>query len=432
MILEFIFPLIIYSLCLWFISKASFFNSSDLTKYELWFFFSIKVFSGIALFTIYTYYYTDRSTADIYKYFDDAGVLFQLSKNDFRSFLKLFFDFGDSSLLIGEARAEMLYWDKAYNYGSLNDNRTIIRANTLIYFISQGNFQIHNVFFNLLSFTGCIGLYRFFRAKFQLPKWIVLLSIFILPSFLFWSSGVLKEGILIFGLGMFLYHIFNNESKAKWIFASLALLLLIWIKFYVLMAILPALIFIGINKYSKLKPLWNWSIGLVSLFLIMILLPKVGGVDFISHLIQKQRDFFELVRNLQPNSLYYLPEVSSLTDVVFNSPRAFFTTIFRPFIWEVNGALDALASIENISFIVLAVIAIVFRKKDLAIKKWPLFNWTFVISLSLIIGLVIPVFGALVRYKTPLLPFLIIALFATIDLEKMYKTIPFLRKLKNL
>ncbi|NND76887.1 MAG: hypothetical protein HKN39_01730 [Flavobacteriales bacterium] len=392
----------------------------------------MKVLSGIALFTIYTYYYTDRGSADIYKYFDDASVLFQLAKDDFSSFLMLFLDMSDPNEIVAQAKENMLYWDKTYNYGSLNDNRTIIRVNTLFHFVSFGNFQVHNILFNVLSFTGCIGLYHFFRAKFKLPKWILLLSLFLVPSFLFWSSGVLKESILIFALGLTLFHFFVNTKSMKWLWLVLTFTLLLWIKTYVLLTLLPGLLFIGLNKVSPLDPLWNW-IACASILIISVYLsPLIGGPDPVAHLIQKQKDFFDLVASLQPNSTYYLPEINSFSDVFWNLPRAVFSVLFRPFAWEFNGALDALAAMENLALLVLVILAVVYRKKDLSIKKWNTFHWSFILCLAGVIGLVTPVFGALVRYKVPLLPFLIIAMFAVMDLDKLYRTFPFINKLKNL
>ena len=38
--------------------------------------FVLKILAGTALWAVYTYIYTDRLTADIFKYFDDSAVLY--------------------------------------------------------------------------------------------------------------------------------------------------------------------------------------------------------------------------------------------------------------------------------------------------------------------------------------------------------------------
>ena len=111
----------------------------------------------------------------------------------------------------------MNFWSRSYNFGLINDNQTIIRFNALIQFFSFGNYQIHNILFNLLSFTGLLAIWKFFKTKFEVKKWMLLLSLFLFPTVLLWTSGVLKESILIFALGFFLYFFF---VKAKPIFAS--------------------------------------------------------------------------------------------------------------------------------------------------------------------------------------------------------------------
>ena len=326
----------------------------------------------------------------------------------------------------------MLYWDKQYNYGILNDNRTIIRAHSLIHFISFGNFQIHNILFNLMSFAGSIALYKFFKGNFQIPKWILLAALFFVPSFLFWGSGVLKEAILIYGLGMLLYNLFLNEKQTKWIWVVFFVVLMIWIKTYVLIALIPGLVFVLLTDRLFKKLLINYSVVLLAMASLGMILNITGLFDLQEHLIQKQQDFFRLVEATTPNSMYFLPEINSFSDILLHAPHALFTCLFRPFIWEVNGALDALAALENVTFFALIVFVFIFRKINLKRNKWAIFNWSFVLILAVIIGLVTPVFGALVRYKIPLLPFFIVALFCMIDMEKMYKVFPFLKNLKNL
>lgn len=432
MILSVLWTILVYAICLWFISKSPFYQKSELTTYELWFLFSLKVLAGISLFTIYTYYYTDRSSADIYKYFDDAQILFQLAKDDFGLYLKILLNIPDSSELLYHVREQMNYWDKPYNHGVLNDNRIMIRTHSLMNFISGGNFQVHNVLFNLISFTGLIGLYTFFRGIFSLKKWIFICALFLVPSMLFWGSGALKESILFFAMGMFLYHLFVNKSRGKLIWAFLALVLMFWMKSYVLMALISGLIFILSNRLLPYKPIPNFMIVNFILLICFLGLELSGVSEFSKDLIQKQKDFFLLVEQVSPNSLYELPVINSIMDIAINSPRAVFTSLFRPFPWEVNGALDGISAIENLSFIILIFVAVFYRKRNLKISEWSLFNWSFVICLAIIIGLVTPVFGALVRYKIPFLPFFLVAIFSIIDLERLYKSIPVLKKLKNL
>ncbi|HOS85325.1 MAG TPA: hypothetical protein PK199_10450, partial [Bacteroidales bacterium] len=73
------------------IRKHRFFKDSGLSFQILIGIFSLKLLSAIALHLLYSIYYTERSEADIFKYFDDALVLFESFKDSPTIFFKLFF-----------------------------------------------------------------------------------------------------------------------------------------------------------------------------------------------------------------------------------------------------------------------------------------------------------------------------------------------------
>src|SRR3954470_13055434 len=69
--------LLLYTLIIFYsIYKLKFFQLEGLGKWTPSLFFLLKIIAGIALWLVYTYYYTDRSTSDIWKYFDDGKVMF--------------------------------------------------------------------------------------------------------------------------------------------------------------------------------------------------------------------------------------------------------------------------------------------------------------------------------------------------------------------
>jgi len=49
-----------------------FFSIEGLSRKEISAIFILKIIAGVVLYLIYTYYYTDRKSADIFKYFDDG------------------------------------------------------------------------------------------------------------------------------------------------------------------------------------------------------------------------------------------------------------------------------------------------------------------------------------------------------------------------
>ncbi|MEO8733942.1 MAG: hypothetical protein ABI373_06400, partial [Flavobacteriales bacterium] len=64
------------ALFLYLIRRSAFFQAPGLERRTVGWLFLLKIAAGTALWWVYTYHYTDRSTADIYKYFDDGNVMF--------------------------------------------------------------------------------------------------------------------------------------------------------------------------------------------------------------------------------------------------------------------------------------------------------------------------------------------------------------------
>jgi hypothetical protein len=86
--------------------------------------------------------------------------------------------------------------------------------------------------------------------------------------------------------------------------------------------------------------------------------------------------------------------------------------LFRPFIWEARSPAILISALEN--FIILAYFILALFKLKLFgllgfIRSHPLllFSVMFSIVLAFVVGFTTPLFGAMVRFRTPFLPFLV-------------------------
>ena len=95
---------------------------------------------------------------------------------------------------------------------------SMLRINAYIHFFSMGNYNIHAIFWAFLSFTGLVGIYRSFISYFPTSKLVLYLSIFCVPSIVFWGSGVHKEGLCYFLLGLSWYYFTAIQSHKKSIY----------------------------------------------------------------------------------------------------------------------------------------------------------------------------------------------------------------------
>src|SRR5258708_7292791 len=74
--------------------------------------FLLKIIAGFFLTWIYTSYYPDRQTADIYKYFDDSKIIFSAFKNhNYVDYLKMVSGIGNDNTYFNETYySKMNHW----------------------------------------------------------------------------------------------------------------------------------------------------------------------------------------------------------------------------------------------------------------------------------------------------------------------------------
>lgn len=423
-------------LLLWVISKWSFFKSSGIRTRILQSIFILKFLVGIALTSIYTTHYQKRNEADIFKYYDDAKVMYGSLKTTPTDYFKMLFSIdNDNDHFYYTYYVKMNNWDRKYDTNIYNDSHTIIRLNALLMLISFGVFHVHTLFFCMISLIGLVALYRW-ASNYVRKSYSLIIAIFLIPSVLFWTSGVLKEAILIFGLGILLFAldlVFKQKFRIKNIGLLLfAFVLLFYIKFYVLIAFIPSIIAYLISK--KTVNYFGWIyIGTFTFFTIIAFNAKKipPHIDFVETLVRKQTDFKRLVSYQGAGSEFNLtslkPTFWGIAKVV---PEAMINCFIRPLPSKKTDALQWVSIFENL-IIILAIFAIIFHsiknKFQFNLDKqqqnilW--FSISFTFALFIIIGLTTPVAGALVRYKVPALPFLGIFIISFIDIEKPLKKI---------
>jgi len=392
--------------------------------------FCLKVISGICLGLIYTYIYTDRFTADTFKFFDDSRVIFDTLSTKPFDFIRMLTGIDGNAPELRPYYVEMDAW---LNTDVLfNDNKTIIRLNVLFHFFSLGKYYVHVVFINFISFIGLFYIYKTFVKYIPSASTILFFSTFLLPSVLFWGSGLLKDGLLIFALGIMLKSFDSLLSDQKTfrntLIFILSVVLLVFTKLYILIIILPGLIaWYWARNQEGIRVLLKFSLSYLIYFIIAFnihhIVPKYNVTDII---FWKQKNFHTLAEMTSAKSIIEIPQLEyGLISILKNSPAAFFNTLFRPLPSDVHGNKFILAaSIETVFVLLIILLTILFRRKSVQpFKPIFIFSIFFVILLFVISGLITPILGALVRYKVPVLPFLMFILISIIDHERITKAI---------
>ncbi|MBT3648426.1 MAG: hypothetical protein HN542_09325 [Flavobacteriales bacterium] len=297
--------------------------------------FSIKVVFTFLLQAVYTYHFDDRSTADIYRFFDDEIILNQVFGENPSLFMKIILgvDGGADAQSVFE---KMNSWIKPFDSGFYNDNHIMIKINALIGFMSLRYYEVHGLIFSFLSFTGLILLVNSLLKEKdrKIGYWLVVLF----PSSLIWLSGGLKESLLIFGLGFTLYGLFENLSAAKKIsLIACGVILLGSVKLYFLLALVPALVI----WFAQSKKRMGW-IGQLALWSGIAVAGyaalRLLNIDVVEYVVRKQHEFLNHSAVINPGSAFEMDYLEfSLTSLLSNIPSALMNGLIRPFAWEWNG-----------------------------------------------------------------------------------------------
>jgi hypothetical protein len=485
--------ILLFSVAILFFKKK---NGSAIPRKAYLAVFLIKIACGFALTWIYTSYYPDRKTADIYKYYDDAKVLYSALPDKPADYIKMISGIGNDNLHFDNTYyAKMNNWYKRYDFGTYNDNHTIIRFNALVMPLSFGSFHVHTVFMCLLSFIGLWLLCEVFIRYFPEKKWIVFFAVFFIPSVLFWGSGVLKEGILLFSIGL-LFHSFyriveeKKRSVAIFLLLVLSLFLLLINKNYLLISLVPPLFCYYLIKQFRIRRVTTFFLCFHFLLLIVgfLSLRFIFHKDPLQTISKKQRDFINLARGgvfllnkdhlvrVDPSlkEMALLPEKDSCrlkTDmpcmrwkldnfndtllVDFNSdtslykmiwdlpkagsliqekpiapdigsfllfaPKALYNVLLKPGIFKARSVIEKMAAAENILIAGILLVCLFFTDRKQVNSSLLNLCIYAVLILFLIIGFTTPVAGAIVRYKMPLLPLLVMIGINSAGINKLRK-----------
>lgn len=387
----------------------------NIKEFNPWFFggaFLLKAASAVYLGILYINHF---GGGDTYLFFWDSLKLFDALWSSPPGFFKVItglYHEGEYenifSTLGGWHNIDFIY----------NDTRTAIRFNALVRIFSFGNYEVHAVFFAMLSSIGMINLFRFFSGLIQKNYILIFSVLFLVPGVIFWTSGVLKEAILVFALGIFLNNaamvFLHKKNRAMhWLWMVLSFLLFLHIKVYFLIAIVPA--FLGLMwgyKTGFRKQLLKYAAVYLAFTGVVLSAKFVNPEwDVVKMVYYKNKNFEAYSRWSKTRNVIDVPLLKeSAGDIILKLPRAFFNSVFQPLPSAKNIMVRNIAAVENLVLIFLLVLlATGISLKSPKDNSAMLFCFLTAILVLLLIGLTTPVPGTLIRYKAPVWIFLFMA-----------------------
>lgn len=372
--------------------------------------FNAKFLAGIVLWAVYTFYYTDTANSDIHKFYNDAVMLRNVANEDF---VKLMVGKEDEGTAY--YTASMKNWERNFDEAPINENRTIIRLNAALMFLSFRTYFVHILFMCFMSFVGWSLLFNGVFSNLQnKANALLALPALFLPSVLFWTSGVMKEPVLILGLGIFVYGLVSSPAIRAVVLVALGSILILASKFYVLACAIPAVTAYLLSKHfnsnvTSAVYMAVYGILLLTAFNIQWVVPQFNPVKMLAN---KQMHAVKEAIYFNAGSRIEIPVVTeSPLSVITATPNGIWNSLARPYIWEAKNPMMLLSAAEVI--VVWAIIIACLSQLQLNLVKHQANNMLLLLLFALtymaLIGISTPVLGNLVRYKAPLLPLVLFA-----------------------
>lgn len=385
------------------------------------------------LLGVFYYAYIEKG-GDTFIYFDFAkGISKVISTNNFDVYSKLFYlGYEDIPFHIKSSLpTSSLYVD------IFSGNPLIIKIAGVISFFLFDSYLAISIVFTIFGYLGLWLIFYRFTSMNPRLKYLFYFFIICWPSTLFFGSGVLKEPICIGCIGLLFYFIFKKAHTVyefiKYLaVVAIAALILLNIKSYLFYSFFFSfMIAYSIHRINNIHSVNSRRVILSSMGLAFIVASYYLFLNFESIVFSSQ------IGNVAEHILYSSNAQLGLGSSSYDLGKLEMTfggiakyllaslnvSLFRPYIFEINKF--QLLIIGSESFVMLLIVlftlyAVKFNEILRLIKNNPvlIFSILFVVIVAIQIGAIAFNFGALMRYKIPLLPFFFSTLVCLCSKEK--------------
>lgn len=277
----------------------------------------------------------------------------------------------------------------------------LVHWHALLHPFTGGSYLVHLFFISVVGWLASLNFYRIFSKILSLPKHLLILCCFFLPSLSFWTAGLHKDVYVYYGLSIFVLGLLEWQKKPlSRVYAHLFIGIVVigLMRYYLLALLLPATAAYLVSLRSR-RLVWSYVwVYACSALLGIALCEGMFGKSVFELLSQRQMLFLaekggSSIRNIEP----FAP---TLWGVVSTLPTAVVNIIGRPFIWNCKDGLQLLASLEMLSFILLLIFALSYKKPSVE-QTNPLlfFLLAYTVSNLILVGLLVYNIGTLVRYR---------------------------------
>ncbi len=397
----------------WLATRIPFFRKTGLSKPQLIIVYLLKIIAGIFYGWIGLYYGGLAQMQDTWTFHYNSIAETNLLYNEpYEYFTNLFKDpYGDGVAKFFETTDS--YWN------DLKGN-IFIKILSVFNVMSGGYYYVNVIFYSFITLFGSIAIFRVMDDALPGKRIQIILATFLLPSFLYWGSGLHKEGLIFTGIALVIYSVYFGMKEKRFGFNRivaiiLGLLLVLTLRNFLIVLLVPALFaWILANRKPK-NGLVIFSVlyvvFIIGFFTLRYINPKL---DFPQAVVNKQQEFKKLqggstipMKDLDPTAMSFLK----------NTPQAINLSTIRPYPGDVKHILSLAAAIEIDLFLLLFACLLFWRTNSLDQHSRNLLNFCIFFSITFLmsIGFSVNNLGAIVRYRSVVMPLLVIPMIAMID-----------------
>lgn len=386
--------------------------------------FKLVIAIGYAL--IYDLHYNWHG--DSYYYFRNASRLGDVLFKSPSAYFRMLFGFIDASN-VHEIDHRLGYRPRVGDMSIF----AVHRYMSIFTIIGLNNFFLSIMVLNAFLFLLNWKAFNYFRKLFPDKTKIIAIGFLFIPSATFWGSGILKDSFTYTFTLLFMAYFHKIIFSRKFGILNILKILfcayiLIELKPYILYSLLAAgFLWFGLANVYLVKnqilrvfvlPISMVVASVVGIYVLTSVMGTVGGyysdIDtMLERAVVTQQD---LKQDYYEGQAFDIGDFdATIGGAASVTPAAVTAALYRPFLWESGSLTMILSGIENFILLFLTAYVLlragpffVFRK--LAAEPFLVFCFVFSLMLAMGIGLSTSNFGALVRFKIPLLPFFAIAL----------------------
>lgn len=273
------------------------------------------------------------------------------------------------------------------------------------------------------AYFGQVALYLAFRTAFpeEAFRQRLLFATLLVPSCVFWSSGLLKEAVAIGGVGFAVLGFVRIRKAFRFdpvMQIGAGAFAVGLVKAYILFALI-----LGAGAWLYCERERGRARASTPVKFVLGAVVAVGGIAIlssvfpqfaVSSLAERAAAYQGNTEAVEGASNYAIGNTSetTLTGQLPYIPLALITAFFRPFLFEARSPQAVISAVETAVFLLVTIRAL--KRRSLRdtwamLSRTPLLAFCLMFSLSLGLGVGITTtnMGTLSRYRMPLIPFFV-------------------------